>query len=88
VVDDPAGVFVVVVDVELSLLGAGFTMVVSFFSPGVTTVVLLSAGGVLTLASHAANRAATAAHSMVFFIRFGFRLDACLRGSAAQPLIR
>jgi len=66
VVDEPVGVLVVVVEVELSLFGAGLTIVVSFFSPGVTTVVF-SLGGTLTFASHAASSAATPAQSIIFF---------------------
>jgi hypothetical protein len=67
-VDDPAGVFVVVVEVEVSLFG-GLTMVVSFLSPGgFITVVVFSLGGTLTLVSHAVNESARAAQSMVVFM--------------------
>ena len=68
VVDEPAGVFVVVVEVEDSLLG-GLTMVVSFFSPGgFTTVVLLSPGGTLTRVSQAVSASASVAQRIIDFI--------------------
>ena len=60
----------VVVEVEDSLFG-GFTIVVSFLSPGgLTTVVLLSPGGTLTLVSQAvnANVSASAAQRIIDFI--------------------
>jgi hypothetical protein len=63
---------VVVVEVEDSLLG-GLTMVVSFFSPGgFTTVVLLSPGGTLTRVSQAVSAITSVAQRIIDFIVFDF----------------
>ena len=88
VVDEPAGVFVVVVELEDSLLG-GLTMVVSFFSPGgFTTVVLLSPGGTLTRVSQAVSASASVAQRIIDFIVVYFSWPALPYRVCRHTLIR